>query len=88
MRGLAERGYASTQAAADDARKLNVVLTSAGHAYADAIIEVIGELNGVVAARVTADQLATADAVLRASIDGEGVARLAARISPPPSAPV
>ena len=88
VRGLEERGYASTQADADDARKLNVILTSAGHAYADAIIEVIAELNGAVAARVTADQLATADAVLRASIDDEGVARLAAHISPPPSAPV
>ena len=40
-RGLEERGYASTQADAGDARKLNVVLTTAGRAYADAIIEVI-----------------------------------------------
>ncbi len=88
VRGLEERGYASTRADADDARKLKVILTSAGCVYADAIIEVIAELNRAVAARVTRDQLATADAVLRASIDDEGVARLAAHISPPPSAPV
>jgi DNA-binding MarR family transcriptional regulator len=87
-RGLEDRGYASTRADADDARKLNVILTSAGRAYADAIIEVIAELNRAVAARVAADQLAAADAVLRASIDDESVARLAAYISPPPSGTV
>lgn len=87
VRGLEERGYASTRADADDARKLNVILTPAGRAYADAIIEVIAELNRAVAARVPADQLAAADAVLRASIDDEGVARLAAHISPPPRGP-
>ena len=88
MRTLEERGYASTQADADDARKLNVILTSAGRAYADAITGVIAGLNRAVAARVTADQLAAADAVLRASIEDEGVARRAAYVSPPPSAPV
>jgi DNA-binding MarR family transcriptional regulator len=87
-RGLEERGYASTQADADDARKLNVVLTPAGRAYADAITEVIAVLNRAVAARVSPDQLAAADAVLRASIEDEDVARRAAFLSPPPSAPV
>ena len=87
VRGLEERGYASTRADADDARKLNVVLTPAGRAYADAIIEVIAGLNRAVAARVAPDQLAAADAVLRASIEDEGVARLAAYLSPPPAAP-
>jgi DNA-binding MarR family transcriptional regulator len=88
VRGLEERGYASTQADPDDGRKLSVVLTSAGRAYGDAIIEVIAGLNRAVAARVAADQLAVADAVLRASIDDEGVARLVGYISPPPSGPV
>jgi DNA-binding MarR family transcriptional regulator len=88
VRGLEERGYASTRADTDDARKLNVMLTPAGRAYADAITEVIAELNRAVAARVTADQLATADAVLRASIDDKGVARLAAYLPPPPSPPL
>ncbi len=88
MRGLEERGYARTQADADDARKLNVILTPAGRAYADAIIEAVAELNSALAARVAPDQLAAADAVLRASIEDEGVARRAAYVSPPPSAPI
>jgi DNA-binding MarR family transcriptional regulator len=88
VRALEERGYATTQADADDARKLNVILTPVGHAYADAIIEVIGGLNRALAARVAPDQLAAADAVLRASIEDEGVARRAAYLSPPPSAPI
>lgn len=87
VRGLEQRGYASTGADADDARKLDATLTSAGRAYADAIIEVIAGLNRAVVTRVTADELATADAVLRASIQDEGVARLAAYIAPPPSTP-
>jgi DNA-binding MarR family transcriptional regulator len=87
VRGLEERRYALTRADAEDARKLNVILTPAGRAYADAIIEVIAELNRAVAARVEPDQLAAADAVLRASIEEEGVARRAAYVSPPPSAP-
>jgi len=85
VRGLEERGYAATQADPGDARKLNVTLTSAGCAYADAIIEVIDQLNWAVVTRVTPDELATADAVLRASIDDEGVARLAAYLTPPPA---
>ena len=87
MRGLEERGYASTRADSDDARKLNMILTPAGRGYADAIIEVIAGLNSAVAARVTPDQLAAADAVLRASIEGEGVVRRAAYVSPQPAAP-
>lgn len=86
IRGLVERGYASTRADADDARKLNVILTSAGRGYAIAIIEVIAELNGAMATRVAAHDLAAADAVLRASIEDEGIARRAAFISPPSSA--
>jgi DNA-binding MarR family transcriptional regulator len=88
VRGLEERGYAITQADADDARKLNVILTPAGRAYAIAIIEVIAGLNQAVAARVTPDQLSAADAVLRASIEDERVTRIAAYLDPPPSTPV
>lgn len=50
--------------------------------------QAVAALNRAVAARVTADQLAAADAVLRAAIDDERVARLAAFLSPPPSRPV
>jgi DNA-binding MarR family transcriptional regulator len=85
VRGLEERGYALTEVDAEDARKLNVVLTAAGRAYAHAITDVIAGLNQSVAMRVTPAQLAAADAVLRASIEDEGVARLAAFLSPPPS---
>jgi len=83
VRGLEERGYATTQPDADDARKLNIVLTSAGSAYADAITAVIAGLNRAVAAKVTPGQLAAADAVLRASIEND-IARRASRIDPPP----
>ena len=82
-RGLQERGYASTEPDADDARKLNVILTADGHVYASAIIEVIAGLNRALAARVTPGQLAVADAVLRASIEDDQVALRAERIPPP-----
>lgn len=59
----------------------------AGRAYAEAITEVIAGLNRALAARVPEDQLAAADAVLRASIDDERVARLAAHLTPPPHRP-
>ncbi len=87
VRGLEERGYAITAADGADARKLNVILTPAGRAYADAITEVIAGLNRALAARVPEDQLAAADAVLRASIDDERVARLAAFLTPPSHRP-
>jgi DNA-binding MarR family transcriptional regulator len=83
VRGLEDRGYATTQADAADARKVNAVLTAAGRGYADAIIAVIARLNWAVATRVTPDQLAAADAVLRASIEDESVARRATHIGPP-----
>ncbi len=82
-RGLQQRGYASTEPDADDARKLNVMLTAAGHAYASAIIEVIATLNRALAAKVTPEQLAAADAVLRVSMDDDEVALSAQRIPPP-----
>ena len=83
VRGLQERGYASTEPDAGDARKLNVVLTSAGQAYASAITEVIALLNRGLAAKVTPEQLAAADAVLRVSIEDGQIAQSAARIPPP-----
>ncbi len=83
VRGLQERGYAGTEPDADDARKLNVILTASGHAYASAITEVIARLNRALAAKVTPEQLAAADVVLRISIDDEQVALSAGRIPPP-----
>jgi DNA-binding MarR family transcriptional regulator len=88
VRGLQERGYANTEPDADDGRKLNVILTAAGHAYASAITQVIARLNRALSARVTPDQLAAADAVLRLSIEDDQVAVRATRIPPPsPTAP-
>jgi DNA-binding MarR family transcriptional regulator len=83
VRGLEDRGYASTQPDDDDARKLNVILTASGHAYARAITEVIARLNRALAAKVTPEQLAAADAVLRVSIEDEQAAWRAGRIPPP-----
>lgn len=83
VRALQQRGYASTEPDAGDARKLNVILTADGHAYASAITEVIAGLNRALAARVTPEQLAAADAVLRASIEDGQVALSAERIPPP-----
>ncbi|MGO8957513.1 MAG: MarR family winged helix-turn-helix transcriptional regulator [Streptosporangiaceae bacterium] len=83
VRGLQERGYANTEPDADDARKLNVILTAAGRAYASAITEVIARLNRALAAKVTPEQLAAADTVLRESIEDDQVALRAQRIPPP-----
>lgn len=82
-RGLEQRGYATTQADAEDARKVNVVLTDAGLDYARAVVEVIGVLNRELAKRVSRDRLIAADAVLRAAIDNDQLARIADRIPTP-----
>lgn len=60
-----------------------MILTTAGHAYARAIIKVIAALNRALAAKVTTEQLAAADAVLRVSIEDDQVAVSAERIPPP-----
>jgi DNA-binding MarR family transcriptional regulator len=70
--GLEQRDYARTERDAHDSRVLNVVLTAAGTAYAQAITEVIRALNGEFGQRVEPSQLAAADSVLRAVITGDG----------------
>jgi DNA-binding MarR family transcriptional regulator len=82
-RGLEERGYATTSPDPHDGRKLNVTLTPAGRDYAEAITQVIAGLNQALAARVQPGPLAAADAVLRAAIDNDDLARVARRIPPP-----
>jgi DNA-binding MarR family transcriptional regulator len=82
--GLEQRGYARTQRDTRDTRVLNVILTSAGTAYGQAITEVIGTLNREFRERVDPGQLAAADAVLRAVITGDSALQnLASRIRPP-----
>ena len=82
--GLEQRGYARTQRDARDTRVLNVILTSAGTAYGQAITEVIQTLNREFSQRVDSAQLVTADAVLRAVITGDSTLQaIASRIRPP-----
>ena len=82
--GLELRGYARTQRDDSDSRRLNIALTPHGEAYASAIVEVVTALNRDVARRVGPDQLAAADAVLRAALATDAERRYAARTVRPP----
>jgi DNA-binding MarR family transcriptional regulator len=83
--GLERRGYATVARDEHDARQLNVSLTPRGQAYAEAVIEVIVELNRRVAEQVEPSQLAAADAVLRATLPDAAARERAARLIPPPA---
>lgn len=85
--GLEKRGLATASRDPRDARQVNVTLTADGEDYAGAITTVIDRLNRDVAARVTGDQLAAADAVLRAVLADEHTRTLAAHLPPPRSEP-
>jgi DNA-binding MarR family transcriptional regulator len=76
--GLEQRDYARTERDAHDSRVLNVVLTTAGTAYAQALTEVIHALNREFSQQVDPAQLAAADSVLRAVITGDGSLQSAA----------
>jgi len=75
---LEQQDYARTERDAHDSRVLNVVLTAAGTAYAQAITDVIYALNREFCQRVDPAQLAAADSVLRAVITGDGALQAAA----------
>ena len=62
-----------------------MALTPAGTDYAHAVTGVIEELNREVARRVEPDQLAAADAVLRAVLFGASARQRAARLPRPGS---
>jgi DNA-binding MarR family transcriptional regulator len=81
--GLEQRGYATTERDSRDSRQLNVALTPAGRGYARAITAVIDELNREVAGRVSPDQLAAADTVLRAALFDDSTGERASRLPPP-----
>jgi DNA-binding MarR family transcriptional regulator len=85
--GLEGRGYAAETRDDADGRSVNVCLTAAGEAYADAVSAVIDALNRAVAKRVSAADLAVTDAVLRASIANPRLRAAAARVVPPPAPP-
>ena len=76
--GLEQRGYATTERDSRDTRQLNVTLTQLGREYARAITAVIEELNREVAGRVSPDQLAAADTVLRAALFDDSARQRAA----------
>ena len=84
VEGLERRGYARTERGTSDTRQLNVVLTPAGEAYANAVVSVIHELNAGLRRRVDPEALAAADSVLRAAITDDDTAQRAARLVAPP----
>lgn len=81
--GLLDRGYAATESDAQDRRRVNVILTPAGHAYADSVVEVVGSLNRELADRVDPGDLEGADRVLRAVLDEDTPRRTDHLILPP-----
>ena len=83
--GLEQRDYARTERDARDSRILNVILTTAGTAYAQAMTEVIQTLNREFRQRVDPAQLAAADTVLRAVLADDSALRDAAARSVPRS---
>lgn len=82
--GLVRRGYATTARDDVDSRQVNVVLTPAGEGYAEAVTEVIEQLNRDLVARVDPTDLAGADAVLRAVLADPRAQRVAGFLAGPP----
>jgi DNA-binding MarR family transcriptional regulator len=83
--GLVLRGYATTARDGADTRQVNVTLTPAGEAYAEAVTKVIERLNRDLIRRVDPADLAGADAVLRAVLADERAQRVAEFLGPPPA---
>ena len=81
--GLEQRGYATTERDSHDTRQLNVTLTQLGRDYARAVTAVVEELNREVAGRVSPDQLAAADTVLRAALFDDSARQRASRLPGP-----
>lgn len=81
--GLERRRFAATARDDRDGRQVNVFLTAEGVAYAEAVVAVIGRLNGDLIGRVDPAALAGADAVLRAVLADDDASRLASRLAPP-----
>jgi DNA-binding MarR family transcriptional regulator len=81
---LGERGLAAVSRDQTDGRRVNVVLTEAGIAYARSIRLTIDDLNRELAASVSPEALVAADAVLRSSINDERTrARADVLVAPP-----
>lgn len=82
--GLERRGFATLARGDVDTRQVNVGLTRKGTAYAEAVTDVIEELNRAVAKKVDPGDLAAADAVLRAVLADAHTRRLAEYVEQPP----
>jgi DNA-binding MarR family transcriptional regulator len=85
--GLEQRGYATIERDSRDTRQLNVTLTHLGRDYARAVTAVTEELNQEVAGRVSPDQLAAADIVLRAALFDDSARQRASQLPRPPGEP-
>ena len=82
--GLVRRSYGRTERDAHDSRRINIVLTPAGRAYARTVVAVLVALNRDLSARVDPVQLTAADAVLRVAIAADrSLAEVAASVRPP-----
>ena len=77
---LEQRGYATAERDSRDTRQLNITLTPAGRDYARAVIAITEELNRDVAGRVSPDQLAAADIVLRAALFDDSARQRASQL--------
>jgi DNA-binding MarR family transcriptional regulator len=82
--GMVERGYATLSPDPADARRTMVVLTSAGEAYAWAVATTQDALNNRLRDRVSPEDLAAADRVLRAVFLSPNVRRRIDEAVPPP----
>jgi DNA-binding MarR family transcriptional regulator len=71
VEGLEQRNYVTTRRDTDDARRLNVALTPAGEAYAQAVVAVIESLNRALTERVDPAAMAAAREVLLAVLAAE-----------------
>lgn len=85
--GLERRGYAATARDPADTRVVRTSLTAEGRRYARAIAAAVADLERDLEQRVTPQQLAAADAVLRASVADPAVARHMATVPPPRAVP-
>ncbi len=84
INGLLDRGYAATEPDAQDRRRVNVILTPAGQAYAATVVDVTASLNQALVDRVEPGDLAVVDRVLRAVLDEHAQLLADGLISPPP----
>ncbi len=82
--GLEQRGLARTERDSADSRKLNVVLTTTGLSYAEAVTEVLQALNRELVQRVNPSDLAATDVVLRAAITDPDIRKRADGVQRPP----